>query len=499
MSVGLQRANSLAIKEETNPGVYVAPSVGADFVPLRPGNELSYEPEQLENDELLNDIGASKTATGKEIVSGSHSAYLRHSGVEGQEPELGVMYESVMGSKNITATERDTVSSSTVSTLNVGAGEGVEFPMGKAVLVKKGTGYEIRNVDEVSTDALSLNFRLADAPASGVLLGKSVTYIPAAQGHPTFSTTKYLGGGFAKEVSAGNTATELSLTMDANGYGEVEFSFEGTKYYFNPITITSSNKFIDFTDDVGTAAISIAERIYKTPIELADAITAAFDAATTEVITCTFSSETGKFTIASSTSAVLSLLWNTGANASNSIGASIGFSIAADDTGATSYVSDNEQSYASNITPSYDAADPIIVKGAELFIGNQIDNVCICAQTVSVTISKEVEDVDCICEESGIKEKIPTSRSAEMTVTAVLKKHDVTLLDALLKNSRVQAMMNAGPKAGGNWIPGKCFNVYFQNATVSQYTTTGDSFIQASITLKGYVTSTKKDVYLNFV
>jgi hypothetical protein len=246
-------------------------------------------------------------------------------------------------------------------------------------------------------------------------------------------------------------------------------------------------------------SVQIAERIYKTPIELADAITAAFDAATTEVITCTFSSETGKFTIASSTSSVLSLLWNTGANAANSIGVTIGFLVAADDTGATSYVSDNEQSYASNITPSYDAADPIIVKGAELFIGNQIDNVCICAQTVSVTISKEVEDVDCICEESGIKEKIPTSRSAEMTVTAVLKKHDVTLLDALLKNSRVQAMMNAGPKAGGNWIPGKCFNVYFQNATVSQYTTTGDSFIQASITLKGYVTSTKKDVYLNFV
>jgi hypothetical protein len=499
MTVGLQRANTLAITEELAPGDYIEPSIGSEFVPLRPGNELTYEPEQLENDELLNDIGASKTATGKEIVSGSHSAYLRHSGVEGQEPELGVLYESVMGTKNISLNERNTTSGSTAFQINVDTGEGSEFPMGKAVMVKNGSGFEIRNVDESDADALSLNFKLNNVPGAGINLGKAVTYIPAAQGHPTFSTTKYLGGGFAKEVSAGNTATEVSLTMDANGYGEVEFSFEGTKYFFNPIKIGPNNKFIDFEDDNGISFVSIAERIYKTPIEIADAVTSAFASATSEAIVCSFSSDSGKFSISTSTSSILSLLWDTGVNTLNSAGSTLGFLVDSDDDSSLSYVSDNEQNYSSPITPTYDNADPIIVKGAELFIGNENDNVCICAQTVAVTISKSVEDVDCICEESGIKEKIPTARSAEMTVTAVLKKHDVSLLDALLKNSKVQAMMNAGPKTGGNWVPGKCFNVYFQNATVSQYTTTGDSFIQASITLKGYVTSTKKDVYLNFV
>lgn len=498
MTVGLQRANTLAIKEETTPGTYVAPAAGADFVPLRPGNELTYEPEQLENDELLNDIGASKTATGKEIVTGSHSAYLRHSGVEGQEPELGVMYESVLGTKHITATERDTTGTPTLLTLPVGSGEGVEFPQGKAVLVKNGSGYEIRNVDSVSTDTLTLNFNLNNAPASGVNLGKAVTYIPAAQGHPTFSTTKYLGSGFAKEVSAGNTVTEAAFTMDANGYGEVEFSFEGTRYYFNPIIIGATNKFLDFTDDVGNASVSIAEGIYKTPIEVAEALTAAIDAATVENIVCSFDSALGKFKFVA-TGTILTLRWSTGANAANSIGTTLGFLVAANDTGSTTYIADNEQSYAASLTPAYDNADPIIMKGAELFIGGPTDNVCICAQTVAITISKEVEDVDCICEESGISEKIPTGRTVEMTISASLKKHDVVLLDALLKNNRVSAMLNAGPKTGGNWIPGKCFNVYFQNATVSQYTTGGDSFIQANITLRGYVTSTKKDVYLNFV
>lgn len=498
MTVGLTRASSFAIKEESTIGTYVAPTSGTDFVALRPGNELTYEPEQLESDELLNDIGSSKSFTGKENVSGSHSAYLRHSGVEGQEPQLGLLYESVLGSKAVASVEYDTVSSSTVNVLKVDTGEGAQFVEGQAVLVKNGSGYEIRNVNSISGDDLSLNFSLNNAPASGVNLGKAVTYLPVAQGHPTFSTTKYIGGGFAKEISSGNTVTEASFTMDANGFGEVEFSYEGVGYAFNPISITATNKFIDVTDDTGTLAVSIAEKLYKTPVELADALSAALNAASTETYTVTYSNSTGRFTIASG-STLLSILWNTGTNAANSIGTTIGFLVAADDTGAVTYTSDNAQTYAAPYTPSYDSADAIIIKGAELFIGNQTDNICICAQTVAITISKEIEDVDCICEESGILEKIPTSRSAEMSITAVLKKYDVSLLDALLKNSGISAMMNAGPKTGGNWTPGRCFNACMQKCTVSQYTTSGDSFIQANITLKGYVTSTEKDIFLNFI
>jgi hypothetical protein len=497
--VGLTRASVFSLKKETTSGTYNPPSTGSDFVPLRPGNSTSYEPEQLSSDELLNDIGTAKSFVGKEVVSGSHSAYLKHSGVEGQEPQLGVLYESVMGTKHITATERDTVGVSTTTALTVGAGEGAEFPVGKAVMIKNGSGYQIRNVKSVAGDVLTLNFSLPSTVPALTNLGKAVTYIPAAQNHPTFSTTKYLGNGYAKEVTAGNTVTEASFTMDANGFGEVEFSYEGTKYFFNPITITSTNKFLDVTDDTGTFAVSIAEKIYKTPIELADALQAALEAANAEAYTVTFSSATGKFTIASTTNLVLSLLWLTGANAANSIGSTLGFVVSANDTGSLTYTSDNELSYTAAITPSYDNAEAIIIKNAELFIGNQVDNICICAQTVSLTVSKSVEDVDCICEESGILEKIPTERTVEMSVTAALKKHDVSLLDALLKNSGISAMINAGPKTGGNWTPGKCFNAYVANCTVSAYTTEGDSFITANITLKGYVSSTGKDLYLNFI
>jgi len=495
-SVGQSRASQFATKKETTTGVYAPPTVGSDFLPLRPGNELNYEPEITENDELLNDIGAAKSINTGDAVSGSHSAYLRHSGVEGQEPQLSEVWESLFGSKYVVAVEQVAAASSTTTLVKVA--DGTQFRVGQALLVKKSNGYKIVNIDSITGNDLTLNFALDSAPVAGNKLGLAVCYIPTGSDHPSFSTTKYLGNGYAIEASAGNITTEAAITMDAKGLGSVEFSFEGTKYFYNPITITATSKFLDVTDDTGTFAVSVAEKTYNTPVELAETLNAALSAASTETYTVSFSSTTGKFTIASG-STVLSLLWSTGTNSANSIGAKLGFVTTSNDTGAVTYSSDNAQVYSNSITPSYDSSDAIIIKGAELFIGNQSDNLCICAQSISITVSKEVENVDCICEESGTLEKMPVSRTASMEITATLKKHDVSLLDALLKNKSVSAMVNCGPKTGGNWVGGKCFNAYMQSATVGAYTTTGDSFLQVSITLNGFVSATKKDIYFNFI
>lgn len=499
MAVGLSRASVYAIKKETTNGTYVPPSSGSEFVPLRPKNELSFNPEILTSDELLNDIGASKGSIGKQSVSGSHSAYLKHSGVEGQETELGVLYESIFGSKVVAGTQYDTVSGSTTSMIKVDVGEGANFQVGQTLLIKdSANGFSIRNVASISGDELTLNFKLGSAPASGVNLGKCVLYVPASSGHPTFSVTKYLGNGHAVESGAGNTTTELSIKADANAFAEVDFSFEGTKYFYNAITVTASNKNLDVTDASGTFFVSVPEKTYATPIDLAEAIQLALnDAASPWVYTVSYDSTAGKFTIAS-TSATLSLLFATGAHAGTDLAETLGFT-ATDKTGSTSYTSNNELSYLPALTPSYDNSELIVVKGSELFIGSATDNACICAQTVAIKVSKTVEDVDCICEETGVKEKIPTARAVELTATAVLKKHDAILLDALLNNDKVSAMLNAGPKSSGNWVPGKCFNFYLQNATVSSFKTSGESFISVEIGLKGYVTSTQKDAYLGFV
>jgi len=271
------------------------------------------------------------------------------------------------------------------------------------------------------------------------------------------------------------------------------------KYLYNAIKIVSTNKYLDFTDDAGTFAAVVPEKIYNTPVDLAAALQDSLNSVSTEDYTVVYNNETGRFTIASATTSDLDLLWNTGTNAANSIGTTIGFLVAADDTGSLTYTSDNAQSYVAPYTPSYDAGEKIVVKGAELFVGSQDANVCICAQTVEITIGKEVEDVDCICEETGVKEKIPTARSASMQITALLKQHDASLLDATLKNTGISAMLNLGPKLGGNWVAGQCFNAYLRNCTVSGVKNVGDNYIQAEFTLTGYVTNSSKDIYLNFL
>ena len=61
-------------------------------------------------------------------------------------------------------------------------------------------------------------------------------------------------------------------------------------------------------------------------------------------------------------------------------------------------------------------------------------------------------------------------------------------------------MMNAGPKDGsGNWIPGKCVNVYMPNAKINQHDLGGDTFVTIDLGAAGFVTSSTKDVYVNYL
>jgi len=86
-----------------------------------------------------------------------------------------------------------------------------------------------------------------------------------------------------------------------------------------------------------------------------------------------------------------------------------------------------------------------------------------------------------------------------MTTTLLLSKFDVKIFDKLKQNKSLSAMLNLGPKSGGNWVPGKCGNIYLSNATVTQHNISGDDIVVVEVAIKGYVTSTLKDVYVNFV
>lgn len=498
------RSSQLAIVQEVTAGTIVAPSAGTEYIALQEG--FTFEPnfQQLENAEIKASIGVAKSIQGLEEPQGSFDHYLRHSGVEGQAPGFMPLLESALGSSSTNGTERLTAAASTVSVVKLAAG-GTDFARGKAVLVKDGTnGYSIRPVHSVATNDLTLGFDLTAAPAAGLGVGKCVNAAPANEGHQPLSMWLYRGGGGAIEAIAGAKVTEMNISVNAGELVNASYSFEGTRYYFNPIYIAATDTKLDFTDDDGTFVATIPTGFYRSPKELASAIQAAMNTANTgETKTVVYQDSDGKFKI-TSTGAVLSLLWNTGANAANTIGDKIGFSTAADDTGVaagTGYTSDNAQSWASAITPSFDSADPLAAKNHEVLIGDSDDTACFCAESIEISLVNDIVNEECVCAESGVNDKVHNRREVEARIVGFLERHDADKFDKFVNASDVRMAYNFGTKSGGNWVAGKCGNIYFPSATVSAFQL-GDSngLVTMEITVKGYVDSSGNgEFYINFL
>jgi hypothetical protein len=496
------RASVMAIKEESTAGTLIQPSAATNFIPLRAGFSMTPAVEELSSDELLaGSLGSAKSFAGRENPAGSHPIYFKHSQVEGTAPNWGLLLKSALGAESIALSEYLTTVASTISLLKLASG-GSTFSKGQAVLVKDGTnGYAIRNVTGIATNDLSINYNLSGAPATGLGTGKAVLYKPATSGHPTFSAWVYMANGGAIQAISGCRVNSVTMNLNAGSMAEGTIEYSGTQFYFNPITISAANHSLDFTDDGGTVAATLSHKTYKSPMDLAVEIQTKMNAISTggDPITCTYSSTTGKFTIAAPAATVFSLLWNTGANTATSCGAAIGFSLAADDTLALTYASDSALTYAAPFTPDYDDADNIIVKSAELFIGTATDNFCRKASSVSVTVNTPTADVTSICAETGLYERVPSKREVSVTATILLEKHEVGLFDKFINNTGSQLMCNIGPKVNGNWVAGKCMNIYFGNASISSLKVGGDEFVTMEVTAKGYVTSSLEDVYINFV
>lgn len=495
------RATVVAIKKETTEATPVLPTGATDFIPIEADFALTPSFDTLTNDELKNSLGPAKSILGLENPAASFSLYLKNSGTGGTAPNYGPLLEAAFGSVDDAGVEHDTVASSTVSVVKVDSGEGATYQKGQLLLVKDGTnGYSIRPVHSISTDDLTLGFNLANAPGTGVLLGEAVMYRPATTGHPTLSIWHYVGNGGAIQGLAGGRVSDVSIEFAAGELINVSYSVEGTKFYFNPFEITSSNKYIDFDDAGGEENAVITEKVYTDPHELAAAIETAMDALTADNITVTYSNTTGKFTIASDGS-TLSLLWNTGTNTANTIGGTLGFAVAANDTGALTYTSDNAVSYAAPYTPTFDSADPLVAKNNEVLIGDATDTTCFEASTVSVSIANTVSPILSVCAESGKSGSIVSARVATISVSALLNQYDADKFRRFRENDDTRFFYAFGEKSGGNWVAGKSGGVYAPTATITSFELADqDGLVVMNIELQTYVNdSGDPEIFLGFV
>jgi hypothetical protein len=497
-----------ALKVETTEGTYVDPGAATDFTALREGFSFDSKVDTVQSNELVNDIGAAQSFTGAESPSGSIPKYFKHSGIEGTAPDYALMIKSAIGAQATRATERATAASSTAGTataaavLNILASHGSEYVAGDALLIKDGAnGYNIRNVKSVSTDALTLNYNLGTAPAAGVNTGKNTLFAPASSGHPTFTAHLYQAASSAAfhQAIVGCRTTQMQMEFPANDLAAITFDFEGNGSYMNPITITAATKYIDFDYGSTDFLATLTVKTYKTPHDLAREIATKMSDGGAATISCSYSNLTGKFTI-SKASGTLNLLWNTGSNTANSAAAKLGFSTAADSTGALTYTSTTAQSYDPAYTPSYDSASPNVVRYNELCIGDytRYDNrKC---SNVSLTVATPRTAVKDLSAETGVSESVVLSREVTFSCTLVLQAHEIGEFDALLNNSTTSLMFNHGPKSNGQWVAGKCVNLYMPNVSITGNVIDDENgYMVVKLEGKGFVTSTLKDLYINFV
>lgn len=505
------RKSVLAVLEEVTAGTPVLPSSGADFVALQDGFELTAAFETLENVELSPNVGSKAPILGLEAPTASISHYFRHSGVEATAPNYDKLIESAVGEKVAAhASERATDNGSSAGTASVAAvlslaAGGSDFQRGKAVLIKDSVnGYSIRNAESIATNDLTLSFNLAAAPGTGVNTGRAVLYKPSDT-PPSLTLPLYRGNGAALEVMAGSRVSEMSIEATAGELLNMSFSLEGTAYYFNPIEITASTDTLDFNNGSGPYVATVAAKLYKDPHELAQALQDAMNGtASADTYTVAYNdsgANAGKFSITTD-GTTLSLLWSTGANTAQTIGSKLGFVISADDTGSTSYTSDNAQVWSAPYSPSSDSnSQPLVVKNSEVMIGDFDDYACSGAQSFTATIANTLQNVVDICAESGVAEKLLNQRVVTVDTVLTLRRHDADKFKKFRRGDDIRFCFNGGVKEGGNWVAGRCVNFYMPQAKISAYAVTDtDGIVTIEMTLTGYVpASGAGEVYINFV
>ncbi len=508
MAAVVTRETRVAVVEESSEGSLLAPSAATMYVPVLPDFSLVPAFEELANDELRGSIGASKPIKGLENPEATVPFYCKNSGVVGTEPDGGSIFEAAFGSVDNNGTEHDTTAATAGTalaraTLTLDTGEGVEHPVGSAVLVKDLTnGYKIRNVRSVSGEVLTLAQNLNAAPANGTNTGRSISYAPADSGHKTLSVWDYRGNGGAVQAMAGGRVTSLELSAEAGQPLQWSATIGGLSFYWDPVLITSSDRYLDFNDGSSDYAAVIAAQYYASPHHLAAALQAAMTAAHPGgTYTVTYSDSTGKYTITKS-AGTLNLEWNTGTNTANTVGDKIGFSVAADDTGSLSYTSDTAIVLSSPHTPSFANVDLLTAKYHEVLFGDFDDISCVCIQSITATIETPKTDVSCICAESGRQGSVVNARTASIEVVAYLDQYEADRFRKFKNNDEIVFTYNGGEKdSAGNWVAGKAVNLHARQATIQSIELAdADGIVVMNMTIVPFVSSDGVDeIYLNFI
>ncbi len=150
-----------------------------------------------------------------------------------------------------------------------------------------------------------------------------------------------------------NKTTIVRLEVSTAEAGATDDSFLGTGYttivgdiisvFSSTLSIVAGvNDDLDWTENGSTKTTALTAGTTYTPTSLAAHVQVKMRAAGDANTTVTYNSSTQLITIANSTLTTLTILWNTGTNAATNCAGALGFSTAADDTGALTYSGDTK-------------------------------------------------------------------------------------------------------------------------------------------------------------
>jgi len=499
--MGVTRNTKFALVEQDARGTLKAPSSNTDFLSAQADLSIEDTFETLENAELSGTTMNSAPALGPETVTGSFSHYIRHSGTEGAAPQaLNVALKNLWGNEAVAGSELTLGVGSTTTVLKYADTSSLQA--GEALLIKDNTnGWSLRTIESVDSGTdVTLSFALANAPASGVTTGKAVLYYPAASDsdYKYLSAWDYRGGDTAIQASEDTRVTEGTITAAVNDYLQGSFSLQGLKMYYDVIETTASAYQLQFTDDDLTdEVISLSQQSWVTPHALASAIETAMNGtATTETHSVSYSDTTGKFTFENTTGSTLELDWNNGAN---SIATLIGFDDSADDTGATTYTSDD----AITLSTTYSATsvDPLVCRDHEVLIGDGTQTACTReVNSVTFTLTNTSEPQPSICSSTGRAAIAVTGKAATVELDVTLDKYDADLMAKMRNNTTVSFLYNFGTKDSNGFEAGKSGCLYVKYAKVTTHTVGDrDGTVNAIITLTAFSSSGNDSVFMNFV
>lgn len=235
MGIGLVADEGVVfVEREDTEAVYKAEQASESAVEsLSDGLEFTPTKELLTRSNRTATVETVKSLLGTKSMTGSVPVELKASGgVEGSEPETGVLWEALLGGKRqgVAVVSKTGHTSTRIEIEDADIGN---YKVGDTVKVKEAGAHHISPITVVDTTALAAYIELL-VPFTGpfsdnVEIGGFTTYFHQSNA-PTLSITNYLGGEI-REKAIGMRPVSCELGNYSTGaLADTNFSVEGTSF-----------------------------------------------------------------------------------------------------------------------------------------------------------------------------------------------------------------------------------------------------------------------------